>query len=162
MNVKKIYFPAFLFLLGMVCFGQIKVADCVIYVAKENPPSVMRGAKDLQKHILLATGNKLAIVSKAKSPMIALGSSPEAKKAGVDASQKKYETHIIRTVGGNLYIAGRDLPKDTWTEKGGRSYGTLYGIYAFMNQAMGIAFLMPTDRGSYSPKLGKEWKIPSM
>ncbi|MBO5723213.1 MAG: hypothetical protein J6S58_00140, partial [Lentisphaeria bacterium] len=162
MDLKKIFCFAILILSGVICFGQIKVADCVIYVAKENPPSVMRGAKDLQKHIFLATGNKLAIVSRAKSPMIALGSSPEAKKAGVDASKKKYETHIIRTVGGNLYIAGRDVPMDRQTDKGGYSYGTLYGIYAFMNDVMDIAFLMPTDRGTYIPKLGKNWKIPSV
>ncbi|MBE6370961.1 MAG: DUF4838 domain-containing protein [Lentisphaerae bacterium] len=162
MIVNKTSFFLAVLLLGMICRGQIKIADCVIYVAPGNPRSVTRAAQDLQKHIELATGNKLKIVFEARTPMIALGSSPEAGKAGVDASTMKYETHIMRTAGGNLYIAGRDIPGDRRAEKGGYSYGTLYGVYAFMNQVMGIAFLMPTDRGTYVPKLGKAWMIPAV
>ncbi len=162
MKVNKTTFFAAVFLLGMTCPGQIKIADCVIYLPPGNPRSVTRAAQELQKHIELATGNKLEIISEARTPMIALGSSPEARKAGVDASTMKYETHIMRTTGGNLYIAGRDIPGDRRAEKGGYSYGTLYGVYAFMNQVMGIAFLMPTDKGTYVPKLGKDWKIPAV
>ena len=160
----KEFLLAGLFLLAgsFPCFGQIKVKECVIYVPAGSPRSVTRAAQELKKHIRLATGNDLKIVYKAQTPMIALGNSPAAKAAGVDATRMKYESHIIRTVGKNLYIAGRDIPGDRPAEKGGYSYGTLYGTYAFMNQVMDIAFLMPTDKGTYVPDLGKEWQIPAL
>jgi hypothetical protein len=154
---------ALLLLTGMIpCAGQIKVKECVIYVPYGSPRSVTRAAQELKKYIRLATGNDLKIVYKPGSPMIALGNSPAAKAAGVDASAMKYESHIIRTVGKNLYIAGRDIPGDRCTERAGYSYGTLYGTYAFMNRVMDIAFLLPTDKGTYIPKLGKEWQIPTL
>lgn len=140
----------------------IGVKDCSIYVAEGNPPSVKLAAKELQKHIELCTGVRLPVTAKPAKPMIALGSSPEAKAAGVDASRLEQETHIIRTVGGNLFIAGRDLPDDASTGTGGKSYGTLYGTYAFLNETMGVAWPYPTDKGIFAPKLGRDWQIPEL
>lgn len=140
----------------------IGIKDCSIYVANGNPPSVKLAAQELQKHVELCTGIRLPITAKPAKPMIALGSSPEAKAAGVDASKLEQETHIIRTVGDNLFIAGRDLPNDAYTGTGGKSYGTLYGTYAFLNETMGVAWPYPTDKGIYAPKLGKDWQIPAL
>ncbi|MBO4631948.1 MAG: hypothetical protein J5858_08505, partial [Lentisphaeria bacterium] len=133
-------------LLSVLLQAGTRISDCVIYLPKGSPDSVETAAEELLYHIKLATGVELPVVNTPRSPMIALGDSPAARKAGIDVSKEPYETHIIRTVGKDLYIAGRDLPKDRLTEFGGHSYGTLYGTYAFLNKAMGFEWLMPSQK----------------
>lgn len=151
-----------LFSFALCVQAETRIADCVIYLPKNSPDSVETAAEELLNHIKMTTGMELPVVNTPRSPMIALGDSPSARKAGIDISKEPYETHIIRTVGKDLYIVGRDLPGDELNEFGGHSYGTLYGTYAFLNKEMGIEWLMPSQKGIYYRNLGKDWEIPEM
>jgi hypothetical protein len=129
----------------------IKLRDCVIYLPDGTPPSVKKAAEELQLHLSEVIGRKLNIVRQPASPMIALGDSPEARAAGIKTADMPYESFRILNSGGNLFIAGRDLPADGLTTTDGMSLGTLYGTYEFLQTVIGIRWLLPCKLGTYFP-----------
>lgn len=140
----------------------IQLKDCAIYVDPSAPPSVKMASAELQKYLKLATGAELSIVNKPQTPMIALGDNPAARKAGIEAEKLAYEEYIIRTVDGNLYVAGRDVPNDGKTEFFGDSFGTRYAVQDFLENIMGISWLIPGERGIYIPKLSTAYEIKDL
>ena len=69
----------------------IQLKNCVIYVDSPAPSSVKTGAAELQKYLKLAIGTELPIVNKPRTPMIALGDNPSARKLGIEARKLAYE-----------------------------------------------------------------------
>ncbi len=136
--------------------------DCVIYVPDKAPASVRLAGVVMQKYVKAATGNELEIVNKPAKKMIALGDSPEMRMAGINAPALKDEELRILTKDGSLYIAGKDYPGDRNTPYGGKSFGTLYGTYEFLDRYMGIRFLLPVldTKGSGMKTLKKRNHIP--
>jgi hypothetical protein len=130
---------------------ESKLRDCAIYVPDGAPPSVKRAAEELQSHLMEVIGRKLDIVRQPVSPMIALGDSPEARAAGIKAAEMAYESFRILSSGGNLFIVGRDLRDDALTPTDGKSFGTLYGTYEFLQSVIGIRWLLPGELGTYFP-----------
>ncbi len=130
---------------------ETKLRDCVIYMPDGVPPSVKRAAEELQFHLAEVIGRKLEIVRQPITPMIALGDSPEARAAGIKTAEMPYEGFRILNSGGNLFIVGRDLPGDGLTPTDGKSFGTLYGTYEFLQTVIGIRWLLPGELGTYFP-----------
>ena len=140
--------------------------NAVIYCPKNAPPSVMKAAKELQTHLKPVIGKQLDIVRRPRSPMIALGDSESARKAGIDLSGFAYEEYRMLTHGQDLFIAGKDLRNDGPTKygnkDGGRSYGTLYAVYDFLEYQIGISWLTPGPKGIWYPPKNPDLKIESL
>ena len=132
----------FLFLMSAVQAGLV-LKDCVIYVPEKSSPSVKHAGIVLQKYLKAALGEELDIVNQPAKKMIALGDSPALRKSGINPEKLQDEEIRIRTWNGSLYIAGKDYPDDADTRYSGKSYGTLYGVYEFLDQFMGMRFLLP-------------------
>lgn len=161
MNIK-LFLTCGILLLTALLEG-VPISEYVIYYENSVPASVKTAAKDLQKYIRKSTGIELKIVHSPVHGMIALGDNPSLRKIGIDPDSFAYEEFIIRTVGKDLFIAGRDLKNDIQTPLRGYSFGTMYGVYEFLERVMGVHWLIPLDeRGTYIPDLGKKWDMPEL
>ena len=63
------------------------------------------------------------------------------------------EEHRVKTVGGNLFLFGRDVVRgdvaDLWAKC---SRGTMYAVYDFLAKSCGVRWLWPGDSGEFVPK----------
>ncbi len=124
-----------------------------ILVPKDAPPSVMAAAKELQRSIADASHVTLPIAHEAngESPVISLGDSTRARAAGVSIEGLVDEGFRIATRGRNLYIFGNDTREGEWTQLGGTSTGTANGVYTFLEEYVGVRWLMPGEIGRDVP-----------
>lgn len=134
---------------------QAQVTPTAIYHAKDAPSSVQEAATELQATIRKATGDTLPIVHQPAEAMICLGDNPSSAAAGLIGTNLPYETCRILTHQGSVYIVGHDLADGDYTPSGGTSKGTLLGTYTFLEQALGVRWLMPKEIGEYIPKLDR-------
>jgi len=123
----------------------------VIYRAPDAPPSVQLAATEIQRVLRISTGAELAIVEAPAQPMICLGDSEASRAAGLSAEDLPRDGFRMRTVGGNLYICGREFPGDQVHWVGWTSRGTLYGAYDFLERVVGVRWLMPGEVGEDIP-----------
>jgi len=100
-------------------------------------PSEHRAAAELKELIRQISGGTLPIVSEKTGPSILIGAGDAPSE--VDLSGLGDEGFVIKTVGQDLVIAG------------GRLRGTMYGVYAFLEEVLGCRW--------YSSKVSK---IPMM
>ncbi len=126
---------------------QDGASDFVIYHAPDAPPSVVAAAADLQRYIEEASGARLEIVTEPASPAIILGAA-----AGLDLADVPLEGFRIVTRDGNILIAGPDTAEGELTPQGGTSNGTRNGVDAFLEQFVGVRWLMPTEIGESVPR----------
>jgi hypothetical protein len=99
-------------------------------------PSERRAAEELQSHFKACTGVQLPIVEDPKdvtSPMIVLGCGSIARKLGVDPKPEELgeQGYRMRTVSPHVVIAGTGAA------------GTLYGVYDFLEGALGVRWYAP-------------------
>ncbi len=162
-------------------FGAITIADqgksdYSIVIPAKAPDSVQAAALELQRDIAEATGAKLPIQkeNQAKTgPLISLGSTAQAKAAGLSIQNIPPEGYRIVTRGQDLYILGLDtaalitttsngrpynnytpqpdIPGPQFTENGGFSNGTANGVYTFLEDYLGVRWLLPGDLGRDVP-----------
>ncbi len=123
----------------------------VIYHAPDAPPSVQLAAREIQRIVLASTGAELPIVDAPTAPMICLGDNEAAHAAGVSVEGLPRDGFRMRTVGGSLYICGREFPDDRPQWVGWTSRGTLYGAYEFLERIVGARWLMPGEVGEDIP-----------
>lgn len=99
-------------------------------------PSEKHAAEELQTHFKACTGAELSILEKApddEMPMIVLGCGPVAQSLGVDpdAASLGEQGFLLRTVPPHIVIAGT------------REAGTLYGVYRFLEEYLGVRWYAP-------------------
>lgn len=123
----------------------------VIYRAPDAPPSVQLAATELQRVLRISTGAELPIVDEPAQPMICLGDNEASRAVGLSAEDLPRDGFRIRTVGGSLYICGREFPGDQVQWIGWTSRGTLYGAYDFLERVVGARWLMPGEVGEDIP-----------
>ena len=124
----------------------------VIYHDAEAPSSVTMAAAELQRYVQEASGVELAIVHEQATPMICLGENAASKAAELSAESLPWEGYRMVAKDGNIFILGRDTADDQRTPDGGTSAGTRNGVYAFLEQFLGVRWLMPGVYGDYVPK----------
>lgn len=123
-----------------------------IYLPPDSPPSVQAAAADLAQYLQQATGAALPVVDQPRPPMIALGDSAAAREAGLSAQDIAPEGFRIATRGENLYLLGPDTADGATTPGGGTSAGTRNGVSTFLEDYLGVRWLMPGPHGDYVPK----------
>ena len=118
--------------------------EYVIAVAPDAIVPEQTAARELQAHLLQATGADFPIRAETEVPeaarQIVVGPSARLRAAcpDVDLTALQHDGIVMRTVGGNLYLAG-DRPR-----------GTLYAVYTFLEDVVGCRWW--TSRESFVPQ----------
>ncbi|HEX7008600.1 MAG TPA: DUF4838 domain-containing protein, partial [Phycisphaeraceae bacterium] len=111
-------------------------------------------AQELQHHIEKASGARLQIVREADQPdtypgLIYVGNTQAARQAGINTAALEGNAFIIRLVGNRLFLAGQDNSADP-LEVTART-GTLFAVYEFLEQQLGVRWLWPGELGEFVP-----------
>lgn len=124
-------------------------ARSAIVLPKEASPSEKRAAEELQTYIKKATGANVPIevggeISPEKFPIyLATSTSPAIiEKFGLSKKMGELsdEGFILKADAQGLVIAAK------------KPIGVLYGAYTFLEDALGVRWLMPGDDGEFVPK----------
>ena len=131
-------------------------AATAIIVPVNRPAVVDQAADELQDIIYEATGATLSIYTEPYAPtcydgLIYLGRCDATKDAGIDMDMlaSARNAYIIRRMGDNLFIAGID--EDGTAMDFNTDAGTLFGVYAFVEEQLGVCWLWPGDTGQVVP-----------
>lgn len=122
-----------------------------IYRAPDAPPSVVFAAGEIQRIVKASTGVELSIVHEPAQPMICLGANAAATQAGLSAEGLADDGFIIQTTAGSIYIVGKDYPGDKAPWSGWTSRGTMFGACEFLENVVGVRWLMPGEFGEDIP-----------
>lgn len=130
------------------------VADVVL---PDRPtPVAQYAARELVYHVQKATGVTLRVVPEAEAggtgPHLYLGACRAARAAGVDLAQLPAEALVLHTTGNQLFIAGSDGPGDPLDPD--TRAGTLFGVYEWLESALGVRWLWPGELGTFVPHTG--------
>ena len=118
-----------------------------IVIAKDAIPSELYAAEEFQTHVEGATGHRLPMVNSHAADRpdrhIFIGPGPALKASPVAIELGKFGPEDLSIVirDGNIAIAG------------GRPRGTLYGVYTFLEDYLGVRFL--THDQTHIPGVGK-------
>ena len=123
----------------------------VIHRSESAPKSVRTAANELQRCLRMATGCALPVEDKPTKSMIVLGDCKAARAAGIAPAALRDEEFHIATAGGCVFIVGKDTPDGETTSRGGKSQGTLLGVYAFLEHVVGVRWIMPGALGEIVP-----------
>lgn len=130
-------------------------SDYSIYYSAIAPDSVKIAATELQLYIQKSTGVLLPISTSDKllaRPIISLGVNKATQQNAILIDGISEGGYRLVTRGRNLYILGIDVANGKKTAQGGDSTGTLNGVYTFLEDYIGIRWLMPGELGEYVPQ----------
>ncbi len=132
-------------------------ARAVVVTADEPTPTAQYAAKELVRHVEKASGARLAIVAESSVPAdmptrIYVGATDAARRQGINLDNLPREAFVLRSAGGNLFIVGREDDGDPMDTRNPNA-GTLFGVYEFLEQTLGVVWLWPGDLGTYVPRV---------
>ena len=116
-------------------------------------------ADELRHHLAKMVGSDFAVIaetdlgtSKTRHHFF-LGATKAAQAEGLLAAPLALEEHRVKTVGGNLFLFGRDVVRgdvaDLWAKC---SRGTMYAVYDFLTKSCGVRWLWPGEKGECVPR----------
>ena len=144
--------------------GAIRLVDdgkpaAAVILPDEPQPACKLAAEELVMHIRKASGAELPVCPESQVPSgvktrVWLGPCRETAKAGIDCAKLPPSGWVIRGRGNDLFIAGRDRStRGTVGSNWNADWqGTLYGVYAFLREEMGVRWLFPGDTGIVIPQ----------
>ncbi len=140
---------------------QAGKATSAVVVPDQHPSSVMMAAKELQNTVFKATNARLPIYlesqvdQQAYAGLIYLGDCQKTQAVGIDAQAFGRFEGVVKTAGNNLFIVGHDEEGDVIESclMGAVtiSSGTLFSVYDFLENDMGVRWLWPGELGEYIP-----------
>ncbi len=138
-----------------------------IVIAADAPDSVRLAAAELARFLVETGQQELPVVTApgAEAPVIYVGDHPDLRRHGVDPTALGSDGYIIRSLPGALAIAGKDYAgkplfgeRNPWRDAELYNYelklsalmdqGTLFGVYAFLEEFAGVRFYLPLDLGT--------------
>jgi len=135
-----------------------------IFIDPSSPESVKLAAEDLKIYLGKVTGASPEILASDKIPenhFISLGITSASIASGLDPEIIPNDGFRIVTVDGNLFILGPDTPDGEVNKLGGKSNGTSNGVYTFIEDYLGVKWLMPGEVGDFY-KMKKNVSIPEI
>jgi hypothetical protein len=119
-----------------------------IVIPEDASPSEAYAAEEFQSHLARATGVRLEIARTTNRPdrHVLIGVSPAMRHSPVGFVVEDYGPEDLRIVARDNDIA----------IAGGRPRGTLYGVYTFLEDYLGVRFLTADD--TYVPK-ANGWRV---
>lgn len=125
-------------------------------IIPDRPNSIEKtAAAELQYHLEKSTGVKIPVLPEKKWSAdikggFFLGATRAAAERKLDVSGEPLNSFLIRRDGDFLFIVGRD---NTCDEKAlNAAPGTLFGVYHYLRQLMGVRWLWPGLSGESIPK----------
>ncbi len=138
------------------------VVKCEIVVPDEAGPVAKFAGKEMKELLSQSLGSGIEVLKEpsGKKTALILGGSKLLAKAGIDISKLPVDAFIIKSQGGNIFIAGLDdMEKDPEKEMKtmfvwGQLYdrATLFGVYDFLERYLGMRFYFPEKAGTIVPK----------
>lgn len=133
----------------------------VIAEKPETNGRVRQAAETLQHFVEQASGARLPIVEEhsynATAPAVFLGKSERARKADPKIDALTGWNCKAEIIGRDIYLAGDDTPVGSRTATGAVNqknayHGTLKAVTLFLEDQVGVRFLMPGPNGSSVPR----------
>ncbi|MBQ9088152.1 MAG: DUF4838 domain-containing protein [Lentisphaeria bacterium] len=116
-------------------------------------------AKELAYHINKVSGVTLPVYRESEMPKdlktrIWLGPCKQTADKGIDCEGFKPSGWAVCSIGGDIYIAGRDRSLYGTVASNWHAdwQGTLYGVYAFLKNELGVRWLYPGEDGVVAPQ----------
>ncbi len=157
LSSKLLIASLFVCLVANTAMGQSKLiignnnkTTYSIFIDPAAPSSVQKAADELKNYFNKVAGFAPAIITTAivpATPFISLGNTSAAKAQGLTASSVSNDGFLITTKGSNLYILGPDTKDGEVKALGGLSNGTANGVYTFIEDYLGVTWLMPGEPG---------------
>ena len=141
--------------------AAVDPAAAVIVLPAESNGVEQFAADELQYHIEKATGVKVAIVAEnalagsAAKYRYYIGATAAAKAAGISVGELADEERVLKSVADGLCLLGGDSPMAKTAVTGLWSTcarGTLYAVYDYLENELGVRWLWPGPTGTYVPK----------
>lgn len=147
-----------LFAMAQVTVVTEGKAGAVVVLADQPTKTAKYASDELVKHIRLATGVTLAVIPESKvtenpNTRIYIGETETALRYGIDANRLPRETYVLRSVGNDLFIVGKEDEGDPLNQRN-PNVGTLFGTYEFLEKYVGVRWLWPGELGTYVPRTG--------
>ena len=100
--------------LSQVCLVRDGRPLAVVVTAVKPSQVATYAVEELVNHVRKATGQQLPVAVETAIPAgygsrIFVGVSEAARKQGIDADKLEIEEYVLRTVGSDLYIVGKEL-----------------------------------------------------
>ena len=148
----------------MVKDGAIKFE--LVVPADASQPAKF-AANEIATQLSKAFGKKITAISRASGscPAIVIGDKAMAEKNGIDIKKFDRDGFVIRTIGNQILIIGRDTNEDPrniiirYGDKG--EVATLFGAYDFLERFAGIRYYFPGELGTVIPQQ-KNWSLPTI
>lgn len=170
-NIKTMKLKSLILL--AVLFPAVSQSDNNIYLVENNKalsgiiipdkaiPCEKLAAEELQYHIEKASGVRLLIHNEKETFLdlnhyIYIGNCGKTIEAGIDVLSLTPSAYVIRTVGGNIFIAGKDRDTGPVGNAWFASWaGTLFGVYDLLENELGVRWLWPGKLGEVIPQTEK-------
>jgi hypothetical protein len=167
---------AFALALGArTAFAQVTLVRdgkaCAVVVTSNKPsPVAVYAVEELVAHVKKATRVQLPVAVESDVPAgydsrVFVGVSAVARKQGIDPDKLAIEEYVLRMVGNDLYIVGKELLPEQYHGSRPRysepwnplamecvHSGTLLGVYELLEDSLGVRWLWPGDLGTYVPR----------
>ena len=117
-------------------------ARATVVISGRASETELHAARELQRYVERVTSARLPIRRDAEEPvgsLILIGRSEKLAQLGVVPPVGLEEGFVIKTVGSHLVIVG------------GSDLGTLYGVYAFLEEYLGVRWFVPHPLGEVVP-----------
>ena len=160
---------------GELAFSQVSLVRdgkaCAVVVTSARPsPVAAYAAQELLSHVKRATGQQLPTAVESDIPdgyatRVYVGVTEAARRQAIDAETLAIEEYVLRTVGNDLFIVGKELypeqyhgTRPTYSEPWNPlamecvHSGTLLGVYEVLEDHLGVRGLWPGDLGTYVPR----------
>ncbi len=112
-----------------------KALASIVVNSSEAIPAEKTAAKELADYLAKITGATFATVEeshwKGGAPAIYVGNTAFARHLGIDFKALQTEESLLKTAAGNLVLTG------------GRPRGTLYAVYEFLENTLGVRWYTP-------------------
>jgi len=127
----------------------------VVVIADQPTKTTRYAAKELVWHVERATGVTLSILSESDLPVethtrVYLGDT-EMTRHLLDPDRLPPEAYMMRSVGNDLFIVGKEDQGDPLDQRNPQ-VGTLFGVYEFLENVLGVHWLWPGKLGTQVPK----------
>lgn len=142
--------------LGQVVLVRDGTAQAVVVRADAATDTAMYAVEELVWHVALATGVTLDVLPESEAPAdvhtrLYVGDMETARAQGIDLDRLPREAYVMRSVGNDLFLVGREAEDDPLRESN-PDVGTLFGVYEFLERYLGVRWLWPGDLGTYVPR----------
>jgi hypothetical protein len=165
MASRPIFISLFLapLLLGVAALAKAQVClvsqgepRAVVVTADGPTKTAAYAAEELVRHLQRATGVGLDVVEESELPpgvstRVFIGETKAAAENEIDVTRLGREAYVVRSVGNDLFIVGREDDGDPLSRHNSH-VGTLWGVYDFLENELGVRWLWPGPLGTHVPR----------